>query len=326
MEVNGFNRIEITGAGALGWLEGLFCGRVPKRAGKVGLGYFLTDRGNVLGEATLANLDETTVWYGSAAAAARHDWDWLAGQLPADGSVAMRALTASHTILVVAGPKARDVLAAAAPRTDWSAAAFPWLSVRRVFIGYAPAVAMSVSFSGELAWEIHVASEQSLAVWQALTAAGEAHGMGRFGLYATESMRIEKGYRHWKADLITEFDPFESALERFVDLGKPTFPGRVALLAKQGERPRRRFVTLRIDSDSAPAHGGASVLAGGRVVGTVTSGAWGHRVGENLAMGFVDPDQAGEGTALEVEVIGRPLPAVVVAPCRYDPENLRMRG
>jgi dimethylglycine dehydrogenase len=139
-------------------------------------------------------------------------------------------------------------------------------------------------------------------------------------------MRIEKGYRHWKADLITEFDPFESALERFVNLGKPAFPGRAALLAKQGERPRRRFVTLRIDSDSAPAHGGASVLAGVRVVGTVTSGAWGHRVGENLAMGFIDPDQAGEGPALEVEVIGRPLPAVVVVPCRYDPENLRMRG
>jgi dimethylglycine dehydrogenase len=326
MEVNGFNRIEIAGAGALAWLDGLFCGRVPKRTGKVGLGYFLTARGNVLGEATLANLDDETVWYGSAAAAARHDWDWLAGQLPKDGSVGMRALTASHTILVVAGPKARDVMAASAPRTDWSATAFPWLAVRRVFIGHVAAVAMSVSFSGELAWEIHVPTEQALAAWQALTAAGRAHGMGRFGLYATESMRIEKGYRHWKADLITEFDPFESALERFVDLGKPAFPGRAALLAKQGSAPRRRFVTLRIDSDFAPAHAGASMLADGKVVGTVTSGAWGHRVAENLAMGFVDPDLAAEGTALQVEVIGQPLPAEVVTPCRYDPSNLRMRG
>jgi len=321
MEVNGFNRIEISGRGARDWVDGLFCGRVPKRIGKLGLGYFLTPRGNVLGEATVALLDDETLWWGSAAAASRHDMDWLTEHLPADGSLRLRSLTSTHTILVLAGPKSRAILEAAAPRTDWSAAAFPWLSVRRCHIGHVAAIAMSVSFSGERAWELHVPMEQALAAYEALLAAGAAHGLGHFGLYATDSMRIEKGYRHWKGDLIDEYDPFESALERFVDLDKPAFPGKSALMAKTAP-PTRHFVTLRLGDHAAPAHAGDSVLAGGRVVGTITSAAWGHRVAENLAMGFVDRDV----TSLTMLRLGEEVPAEIVPPCRYDPDTILVRS
>ncbi|MEO1293869.1 MAG: FAD-dependent oxidoreductase, partial [Pseudomonadota bacterium] len=327
MEVNGFNRIEIRGAGARQWLDGLMCGRVPRKTGKVGLAYFLTDAGHVRGEATLANLDDETVWYGSAAASENHDWDWLTDRLPRDGSIELTPLTNSHTILVLAGPNARSVLEAAAPRTDWSAAAFPWLSVRHVQIGRIDAVAMSVSFSGELAWEIHVPLEHAAAAYEILTKAGAAHGMAPFGLYATEAMRIEKGYRHWKADLISEFDPFESALDRFVQLDKTAdYPGKAALLAKQGQPPRRRFVTLRLDTETAPAHPGDSLMRGEEVVGTVTSAAWGWRVQENLAMAFLSPELAEIGTAVDVLLLGERIPAEVVAPCRYDPKNNRVKG
>ncbi len=333
MEVNGFTRIRIAGDGVVGWLDGLFCGRVPKRPGKVGLCYFLTDRGNVAGEATVALIDERTAWYGAAAAAEWHDRDWLTRHLPADGSIRLEPMTDSHTILVVAGPRARDVLSAAAPRTDWSAEAFPWLSVRPVHLGHVAAMAMSVSFSGELAWEIHVPMAQAEAAYHALRAAGEPHGMAHFGLYATEAMRIEKGFRHWKSDLLTEFDPFESGLDRFVTLDKPAdFPGKAALAARQNEPRRAAFVTLRINDDRAPAHPGDSVLSGEAVVGTVTSAAWGHRVGENLAMAFVKPGHAPNGVAiddlppLDVLVLGERRPARVVAPVRYDPEMRLPRG
>ena len=326
MEVSGFNRFEITGAGVRDWLDGLMCGRVPRRIGKVGLAYFLSEIGTVKGEATLALLDEQTAWYGSAAAAEYHDMDWLAERLPTDGSVGIRSLTNDWTILVVAGPRSRELLRAVSPRTDWSANAFPWLSVRRVFIGHAEAVAMSVSFSGELAWELHLPNAQLHAAWTALTTAGEALGLAPFGLYATESMRIEKGYRHWKADLITEYDPFESALDRFVDLTKPGFPGKAALERRRKAGPRGRFVSLALGSRDAPAHAGDPVMANGRVVGTVTSAAWGHRVGENLAMAFVEPENAAEGTSLDALVLDRRVPATVVAPCRYDAENSRVRA
>lgn len=325
-EVNGFNRFEITGPGARDWLDTMVCGRVPKKIGKVGLTYLLNDHGNVKAEATLANLDADTIWYGSAAASEYHDMDWLQKHLPDDGSVQVKSLTNDWTILVIAGPKSRDVLSAVS-RGDWSKAAFPWLSVRRAFIGIAPAVVMSVSFSGELAYEIHVPNNQLYAAYLALRKAGEAHGMKLFGSRAVESMRLEKGYRHWKADLITEFNPLESDLGRFVKLDKPAYVGKASLDKMVADGPRQMFVTLTLECTHAPAHGGDSILDGdGKCVGTITSAGWGYRTGKNIAMGFVDPACAAIGTALSVEVIGDPVAASVVDPAMYDPDNTLMRG
>lgn len=326
MEVNGFNRFSISGKGVHAWLDSLMCGRTPKKNGKVGLAYFLTDKGHVRGEATLARLDDETVWYGSAAAAQFHDHDWLSEHLPDDGSITIDDLTHSHTILVVAGPRSRDVLQAVAPATDWSQAAFPWLSVRPVRIGLAPVMAMSVSFSGELAWELHIANEHLLLVHGLLEQAGAAHGMQPFGLLATESMRIEKGYRGWKADLVTEYTPFESALDRFVQLDKPAFPGREALLAAQAAGPGRMFITMTVDCATSSPHPGDSIYADGEICGTVSSADYGHRVGANIAMGFVRTDQASPGTALEVEITGQRYHAAVVEQPLYDPDNERVKA
>lgn len=197
--------------------------------------------------------------------------------------ITLRKLTSSHQILVVAGPQSRALLASVSPRADWSKQAFPWLSVRPCFIGHAEAIAMSVSFSGELAWELHVSAEQLYIVYQLLVEAGKAFDLGRFGLYATESMRVEKGYRHWKADLIPEYNPIESALDRFINLDKPAFPGKTGLEMQLAEGLKRKFVSLVLESDHAPAHAGDSMMLGDKVVGTVTSAAYGFRTNENLA-------------------------------------------
>ncbi len=319
-EVNGFNRIELTGSGVHDFLDRLICGRVPRRSGRVGLGYLLNRHGKVKCEATVANLPDGRVWYGSAAASEFHDWDWLAAHLPEDGSVTMRSLTNDWTILVLAGPKARDVLSAAS-RGDWSAGAFPWLSVREAYVGIAPAIVMSVSFSGELAYEIHVQNAHLYAAYLALRAAGEEHGLRLFGSEAVESMRLEKGYRHWKADLITEFTPFESRLGRFVTMEKD-FVGNGALC---GHTPSRAFVTLALDCDHAPAQPGTAIMNDDEVVGTVTSGGWGHRTGLNLAMGFVMPNCDQIGRRLDVEVIGERIPARIIPFSPYDPENTLQR-
>ena len=328
-EVSGFNRFELTGSDVHSFLDRMFCGTVTKRAGRVGLGYLLNHHGRIKGEATVANLPtqdgSTRVWYGSAAASEYHDMDWLQMHLRADEDVQITSLTNTHTILVLAGPKSRDVLSAAA-RGDWSREAFPWLSVREGHIGIAPAIIMGVSFSGELAYEIHVPNQQLAAAYAALRKAGEAHGLRLFGARAVEAMRMEKGFLHWKADLITEFDPFETGLDRFVKMDKPDFVGKAALEKLHPRGPQRRLVTLAVDSQDAPAHGGASVRVDGNVVGTVTSAAMGHRVGMNLAYAFVLPEHAVQGSAVEVDVVGLPVPAKVIAPSPYDPEHSRMRG
>ncbi len=325
MEVSGFNRFEITGEGLHDWLDGILCSRVPRKAGRVALTYLLNEQGNVKGEATIANLPDGRVWYGSAAAAEYHDMDWLRERLPDDGSIRVESLTNDYTILVLAGPRARDLLTKAAPRCDWSKDAFPWLTVRKVFIGNAEAIAMSVSFSGELAWELHIPNAQLKLAFDRLWEAGQDFGLTPFGLYATESMRLEKGFRHWKADLITEFNPLESELARFVKLDKD-FIGKAALLEMQAAGPRRRFVTMVLESDEAPAQPGDSILRDGAVVGTVTSAGWGYRVGKNIAMGFVDPDGAELGSSLSVEVIGEAVAAEVCAPCLYDPDFSLLRS
>ncbi|WP_298433260.1 FAD-dependent oxidoreductase [uncultured Jannaschia sp.] len=329
-EVSGFNRFELTGAGVGPFLDRMVCGRVPTRPGRVGLGYLLNDHGMLKAEATLANLPASDrgparVWYGSAAASEYHDMDWLRGHLRPGEDVAIRSLTNAQTILVLAGPKARAVLSAAA-RGDWSAAAFPWLSAREAHIGIAPATVLAVSFSGELAYEIHVPNESLAAAYAALRVAGHAHDLKLFGARAVDSMRMEKGFLHWKADILTEFDPFETGLDRFVRMDKGAFVGRDALRARMAEGPRKRLVTLAVDCDHAPAHPGASVRAAGRIIGTVTSGDWGHRTGLNLAYAFVDPDRAEIGTALTVDVIGAPVAARVIAPSPYDPGFERVRA
>jgi len=159
-----------------------------------------------------------------------------------------------------------------------------------------------------------------------LNEAGTGFGSGHFGLYATESMRLEKGYRHWKSDLVCEFNPLESRLDRFVDLDKPDFVGRQALLEQVGRGPRGLFVSMVVDCDFAPAHNGDPVFAGDRQVGSVTSAGYGHRTRCNIAYAFVEPDQADVGARLAVGILGERYEAEVVEPVLYDPDNRLVRA
>ncbi|MGB1236072.1 MAG: aminomethyltransferase family protein, partial [Planktomarina sp.] len=328
-EVNGFNRFEIIGTDRHKFLDRLCCGTVTKRDGRVGLGYLLNEHGMVKAEATFANIPASDrggarTWYGSAAAAEYHDMDWLVTHMDPSEDVQIRSLTNDQTILVLAGPNARKVLSSCA-RGDWSKEAFKWLDVREAFIGYAPATVMAVSFSGELAYEIHVPNASLYNAYLALRDAGTAFDMKLFGARAVESMRMEKGFLHWKADIITEFDPYETGLDRFVKLDKGDFVGRDALLKRRETEPAKKLVSLQIDSTTAPAHGGASLMDGNRVVGTITSGDWGHRVGSNLAYAFVDAGFVAIGTKMMLNMCGDMVAATVIPTAPYDPDFSNLR-
>lgn len=324
-ELSGFNRFEITGADVVEWLQTLSPSRVPTKKGGVGLCYFLNEHGNIVSEATVACLDDGKVWYCSAAAAEYHDMDWLTDHLPKGSDIRIESLTNTHSVLVVAGPKSRQLLAELSPRTKWSQEDFPWMTAKRAFIGYVEAMVMSVTFSGEQAFEIHVPNTLLYAAYELLLQAGEAHGLKHFGMYAIESMRIEKGFGHWKQDFITEFNPIEAGLDRFVDLSK-TFLGKEGLMRQLGLGIRRKRVLLEIHDNKTPAHVGETVFCGDRPVGTVTSGAWGHRTNRNLAMAYIDEKQSSAGTRLDVLLIGKPATATVLNGCIYDPSHLIPRG
>ncbi|NGQ93141.1 FAD-dependent oxidoreductase [Rhodobacter sp. HX-7-19] len=324
-ELSGFNHYRISGPGALEWIDSLTCSPVSRKIGKASLIYFLTPRGNVAGEATIVPLSNGEIFYGSAAAAEYHDMDWLTEHLPADSGIRIESRTNTHTMLVIAGPKTRSILAAVSPRTKWGQKDFPWLTAQRCFIGHIEALAIAISFSGEQAFELHIPNTQLYAAYEILTQAGNVCGLSHFGMYAIESMRMEKGYGHWKGDFITEFNPFEAGLDRFVDMNK-AFPGKEGLQAQIAAGNRKKRVILELHSPAAPAQPGEGVFAGDRPVGSVTSAAWGHRTQKNLAMAYVAPDQAEEGTQLSLFLLGKRVVATVLPSCLFDPENNIQRG
>ncbi len=324
MEVSGFNRYEIAGEGVEEFLDNMICGKLPRKVGKVGLCYLLTENGNLLSEATLVKLDENRYWWGSAAASEWHDRDWLNRHKP--DSVSITEMTASHTILVVAGPRSRELLQSVSPRSDWSKEGFPWLNAQSMFIAHAEMIAMRVSFSGELAFELHVPNEQLYLVWKTLVEAGKQYRLGCFGLYAAESMRLEKGYLHWKADLIVERNPYEAGLDRFVNLDKTGFIGKPALIEQRQRGLKKKLVSLTVDCTLAPAHSGDGVFKDGKHIGSVTSAGYGFRVERNIAYAYIDPDLADIGTELDIEILGKFHSARVVHTIMYDPGNLLVRS
>ena len=326
LDLPGFAKFEVTGRDARAWLDHMVTGVVPK-PGRTALNYLCTPSGGIMTEMTLTNLGAERYWLISAAAGELHDEHWLQQNLPAAGrDVRLENLTARYGSLIVVGPRARDVLARLTPaRLDNEA--FPWLAVRTIDIGYTKAIAARVNYVGELGWELHIPFEHLLSIYELIWEAGQEFGIHDFGLYAMDSLRLEKCYRSWKADLTTEYTPYMASLDRFVRLDKAGgFIGQPALAREHAMGPRERFVPLIVDSGDADAAAVSVVYSGDKYVGLVTSGGYGYRLKQSIALAYVRTDLAVAGTELHVEILGERRRAVVAAEPLFDPENLRLRA
>ncbi|NNG04826.1 MAG: FAD-dependent oxidoreductase [Inquilinus sp.] len=325
LDLTAFGRFELKGPGAAAWLDGMIAGALPK-PGRITLAYFCTKAGRILTEMTITRFADDHFWLLTAVGAQWHDDDWLRLNMPDQPKFTLEDITAHWGTLVVAGPKSRDVLAPAVD-CDLSNGAFPWLTHQPVRIGAAQGVAIRVNYVGELGWELHMPMEALADVYRAVWAAGEAHGISDFGVYAMESMRLEKCYRSWKGDLSTDYSPLTGALDRFVRLQKPAdFIGKAALLAEREAGSPERFVPLIVEAGRVDAIHLSTVWKGDQAVGLVTSGGYGHRIGKSIALAYVRNDLAVEGEALEVEIFGERRPAVVGQELLYDPDNERLRA
>ena len=324
LDLPGFARFELKGSGVADWLDGLVAGALPK-VGRVSLGYFCSARGGVVTEMTLTRFAEDHFWLISAAAGEWHDRDWLSRHLPEDAAFTMGTITPRWSTLVLAGPKSREVLGQVT-ESDLSNGAFPWLSVQPIEIAQTRGVAIRVNYVGELGWELHLPTEAMAPVYDLLWQAGEAHGIRDYGMYAMDSLRLEKGYMAWKQDLASEYSPLMGSLDRFVKLDKAAFVGREALLKEKQEGSRERFVPLLVEAKSADAPFCAPVWKGERRVGLVTSGGYGHRIKSSIALAYVQTDLAREGEDLEVEIYGERCPARVATAPLFDPKNERLRA
>ena len=325
-DMSAFAKCEITGPGAGEWLNGMLTNAVPKKVGRVTLSYLLTDAGGVRAEFTVYKKGPERYFLVSAGAYERHDQDYLVKALPSDGSVRFERLTTAMGVLVLAGPKSRDVLQSLT-RSDLSNEAFPWLTGQTISIGAAKVEALRVNFIGELGWEIHHPIEMQNYIFDKIMAAGAPHGIKPFGIRAMVAMAMEKSYKLIPRELSVEYAALESGLERFISFKKPGFKGREGLLARKEAGLKWQFATLEVhDITDADARGSEPIFAGGKLVGRATSGGYGWRCGKSLALAMLAPDMAAPGTELEITILGVNHRATVIADSPFDPENLRLRG
>jgi dimethylglycine dehydrogenase len=326
MDMSAFAKCEVSGLGAQGWLDSILTNRAPERIGRVTLTYLLTKRGGVRAEFTLTRVGPDRFYLISAAGLETHDFDTLEKLLPADGGVRIDKVTTQRGVLVLAGPRSREVLAKAAD-IDVSNAAFPWLTARRLSVGAAGLLAMRVNFVGELGYELHHPIELQNYVFDALMAAGVASGIKPFGIRAMDSLRLEKSYKLVGRELSIEYAALESGLDRFVDFDKGPFLGRDALAAWRGKGFENKLVTLEVQGvTDADARGSEPVTKNGAMIGRTTSGGYGWRTGKSLALAMVKPEFSQIGGEVDVRILGETRRAVVIPDSPYDLKNAALRS
>lgn len=322
LDLPGFSRYRLQGPGATEWLSSLTTGKIPK-PGRIGLAYFADDKGRIVTEMSVMTIAEDFFFLITAATAQWHDWEWLLKHKPEDAAFTLTDVSDQFSCQILSGPNSRAILAEVSD-ADLTKS---WLSHQSCQIAGRWLQLVRVSFAGELGWEIHTKTEDTAAVFDAVWAAGQKHGLKPFGMEALDSLRLEKGYRAWKGDLSTDYTVLQGGLERFVDWAKPDFKGKAALAREKQQGVTKRFVLLTIEAGDYDAPYMSTLWHGDRVVGETTSGNWGYRIGKSIAIGMVRSDLAVPGQELDVEVFGERLKATVHGDTPlYDPANERLRA
>lgn len=312
-----FAKIEVTGPGAAGLMEWLCDNEVARDVGAVTYTQCLNARGGIECDFTVTRTAEDAFLVVTGTAFGTRDQAWIRGHAPRDGSVRVADVTGQYACFALWGPRSRDLLGGLTP----SGLDFPYMSSREITVGDVPVRALRVTFAGELGWELYCSSEYGAALWRTLAATGAVP----CGYRAIDSLRLEKGYRVWGADLSPDVTPYEAGLGFCVRLGKPGgFLGRDALVAAKERGLTRRLRCLTLSDPRAVCLGNEPVRVGEEVVGRVTSGGYGYTVGRSITYAYL-PAAAEVGTKVEVGVFGEWVSGEVVRDPLYDPSGERLR-
>ena len=322
IEIANFGKHEVRGPGAREFLAHVLAGHLPA-PGRVALSPMLTPKGKLYGDLTVSCLDEEHfLLLGSGAAQDMHR-RWFERHLPATGVTYHNVSDALHGF-ALSGPDSRRLLQRIT-REDVSPAAFRFRDVRRAFVGGVPVILVRLSFSGELGYEIYCEPQFLMALWERIEAAGSDLGLKLYGARTLMSLRLEKNWGVWTLDYRPDYTAAESGLDAMIDWRRP-FIGKAAALAERDRGPARRLVSMVVDTPERDVVGDEAVLQDERCVGHVTSGGYAHHVGRSMAMAYVPPDCAADGTVLQVEINGERFAARVVAAPLHDPAGSRMRS
>ena len=318
IDMSSFSKYEVRGAGALALLQKLACNNLDRPPGSIVYTQLCNERGGIEADVTITRLADDRFYFVTGSALGVRDRSTLERHLPADGSVEIVDQTSAKAVLNVCGPKSREVLAQLTD-TPLDNARFPYMSARELDLAFAPALALRVTYLGELGYELHVPVEYALHLYERLWAAGARHGIANAGYRAINSLRLEKHYLVWGSDITPDHNPFEAGLGFCVALDKGEFLARAALTAIKAGGPRQRLTWF----DAPPEvnlFGGEIVLAGDRVLGRVTSAGYGYTAGRNILCAYVAADEPVHPD-YGVEAMGVRYPAIRHTRPPYDPDR-----
>ena len=325
LDMTAFAKCRISGKHALKFLDNLLANKIPQKSGQIALCHALNSNGGIHSEFTVLKEKEESYYLVSAGALQRLDHDYIKKYMSQDDDVHYQNLTDEKGVLVLAGPKSRELLERVSDH-DFSNEAFPWLSAQEIEIDDFRITAMRVNYVGELGWELHHELNDQNKIFDKLFENGSDLGLKPFGIRAMDSMRFEKSYRMVGTELSIEYSAFESSMDRFIQTDKENFLGKESLLAWQKKNNQSRLVTLEVDEiKDADVLGNNAVTIEGQLIGRATGGNFGYRVNKSLALAMPDIEKAEVGTRCSIDILGEIHPATVIADSPFDPKNERLR-
>ena len=325
MELSTFAKYEVKGKDAEQLLNRISANKMPKREGGITLTHYLAPTGRLNGESTITRLTEGHYYVLSGAASEERDLSILnQGVNPAE-EVSITNITDDWGVLVLAGPKSREVLSKLT-ETDLSNENFKWLTGKEINVAGAMVRALRVNYVGELGWELHCKMEDMVKVYQAVWQAGQAHGIANFGTYALNSLRMEKAYKGWGAELTNEISMVEADVMRFFRADKDDFMGKQATSEIDGDKIALKLVYFEVEAGDNDVVGGEAVMSNGEPIGVTTSGGYGHTTGRSLGFAYVEPEFSAPGSQFDVLLIDQSRAATVLAEPVWDPQSERSRA
>jgi dimethylglycine dehydrogenase len=321
IDLTGFAKYDICGTDAESFLNRVLANRMPKRDGGIALAHFLSRNGRILGEATVTRVTSEHFYLLSAASAEMRDLDHLTQQVESGEQVTIRNTTDERGVLALVGPKSRDVLAKLtdAPLDNEN---FRWRSSQDIEISGMKVRALRINYVGELGWELHPKMEDLSALYDAVWGAGQDQGMVDFGLYALNSLRMEKAYRGWGTELTNEVTLLEADMARFFSRTKADFVGKFATEEKADNT--LKLVYFEVNAKDSDVRGGEPIFIDDACIGVTTSGGYGYAVEKSLGFGYVSPEHATPGSAFQVGLLDARYDARVLEDPAYDATNNRL--
>lgn len=324
-DLSAFTKLEIKGAQALEFLQSLSTNQLDIPIGKVVYTSMLNKAGGIMCDLTVTRVGEDCFWVITGGSVGRHDKAWIVEHLPHDAKVSVHDITSSYCSLGLWGPNARSVLESLC-KEDVSNEGFPFYTAKQIYIGSVPCVALRLSYAGELGWEIYTATEYGLGLWDQLWNAGRKFGIIAAGGGAFDSLRLEKGYRLWGADIHSEYNPIEAGLGFAVKLQKGAFLGRDSIEAIKAKPLSKKLCCLVMEDPNCILMGKEPVLFNGTVQGYVTSANYGYSVCKSIAYAYLPLELSAPETSLDVLFFNKSYRASVSTEPLYDSASVRLKS